>query len=63
METVRIYDEAEDSFLYRSDWVLVSRNHDLLAKAALSAPTKPIPTIKHLRPWTDDFNNLFDVLR
>ncbi|MFH0726161.1 MAG: fused MFS/spermidine synthase [Pseudomonadota bacterium] len=63
MEAVRVYDEAEDSHLYRSDWVLVSRNKALLARENIAAGTTPIDEIAGLDLWTDDFNNLFDVLK
>lgn len=63
MESVRILDEAKDSHLYRSDWVLVSRNRALLARAEIAANAVPIDELPGLKPWSDDFNNLFDVLK
>lgn len=63
MEAVRLYDEAKDSHLYRSDWVLVTRNKGLLAGEEISGNTTPIDTVEGLDIWTDDFNNLFDVLK
>jgi len=63
MESVRVYDEAKNSHLYRSDWVLVSRNKTLLAREDITRNTIPIEDIAGLDLWTDDFNNLFDVLK
>jgi SAM-dependent methyltransferase len=63
MESVRIYDEAEESHLLRSDWVLVSRNKALLAREEIAGKASPIDDIAGLALWTDDFNNLFDVLK
>jgi spermidine synthase len=63
MESVRVYDEAENSDLLRSDWVLVSRNKTLLAREEIAGNATPIDDIAGLALWTDDFNNLFDVLK
>lgn len=46
-----------------SDWVLVSRNERLLASRAVREKQYLIDSIAGLKPWTDDFNNLFRVLK
>jgi hypothetical protein len=55
-------DPPESSHLYRTTWVVITRNAALLEalKAAPGAEDIPRPIT---RPWTDDFNNLFDVLK
>ncbi|MFY7948699.1 MAG: spermidine synthase, partial [Gemmatimonas sp.] len=55
-------DPPESSHLYRTTWVVITRNAALIEalKAAPGAEDIPRPTT---RPWTDDFNNLFDVLK
>ena len=55
-------DPPESSHLYRTTWVVITRNPALLEalKAAPGAEDIPRPVT---RPWTDDFNNLFDVLK
>ena len=63
MEAVWIHDEGEDALANRSDWVLVSRNHALLASPRIATAASPIPSHPGWRVWTDDFNNLFQVLR
>jgi len=46
-----------------TDWVLVSRDPQaLLREPILGATSVPEP-IPGLEPWTDDFNNLFGVLK
>ena len=57
-----IEDDAEDSDLARTDWVLVTRDAKLLAREDLGTPGK-IEDIRGLRVWTDDFNNLFRILK
>lgn len=63
MQAVRINDEpASDSWLQRSDWVLVTRNA-ALADALRAAGGEDVPQRPELRAWTDDFNNLWQVLK
>ncbi|MBF0130396.1 MAG: fused MFS/spermidine synthase [Alphaproteobacteria bacterium] len=64
LEAVRVRDKASDSaFLYRSEWVLVSRDRELLTRRKIREKIVPFADIPRLRPWTDDFNNLFDILK
>jgi len=63
MEAVWIHDEGEAALANRSDWVLVSKNHQLLASPRIADAATPIDVHKDWRVWTDDFNNLFEVLR
>jgi SAM-dependent methyltransferase len=63
MEAVWIHDDGADTLANRSDWVLVSRNHALLAKPRIADAATPIELRPGWRLWTDDFNNLFQVFR
>jgi len=63
MEAVYIHDEGEDVLASRSDWVLVSNNRALLARPQIAGAATPIVRRPDWRLWTDDFNNLFQVLR
>ncbi|HXF65378.1 MAG TPA: fused MFS/spermidine synthase [Burkholderiales bacterium] len=63
LAAVLISDEAEDSELAKTDWVLVSRNRALLEQPAIAGHATPIEEIAGLRVWTDDFNNLFQILK
>lgn len=63
LHAVLIHDEAEDSDLRRTDWVLVARDAAQLQQPAFRRNTVPIPDIPGLKTWSDDFNNLFDVLK
>lgn len=56
-------DPEEDSPLYKSDWVLVTGNAALLAWMKDHGKGEPLKPAAGLRPWTDDHNNLFDVLK
>ncbi len=63
LHTALIVDEAEDTDLSRTDWVLVTRNPALLTRAAIADFAAEIEDIPGLRVWTDDFNNLFQILK
>jgi hypothetical protein len=47
----------------RSDWVLVSDSAGSLAVPQIAAAAKPIESLSTWRPWTDDFNNIVQVLK
>ena len=58
-----IHDENDNPLLRDTDWVLVARNPEVLAPEAIRNRSTPIRGIPSLGVWTDDFNNLFDVLK
>lgn len=64
LHTALIVDEAEDNdSLAKTDWVLVSRQRDRLERKEIAAASSEIASIPGLRLWTDDFNNLFQILK
>jgi len=63
-EAVLVVDEPPaDSPQYHSDWVVITRNPQLLAALRREGVGVKIDAVPGRRPWTDDFNNLFEVLR
>ncbi|MCW5606203.1 MAG: fused MFS/spermidine synthase, partial [Burkholderiales bacterium] len=58
-----VIDDAEDSDLASTDWVLVTRDPALLERPEIARSTYEIARIPGLRLWTDDFNNLFQILK
>ncbi|MBI2294528.1 MAG: fused MFS/spermidine synthase [Betaproteobacteria bacterium] len=58
-----IVDEPEDSDLAKTDWVLVVRNQSLLERPEIAQFVSAIEDIPGMRVWTDDFNNLFQILK
>lgn len=58
-----IVDEAEENDLAKTDWMLVTRNPALLERREIADVTAEIAEIPGLRLWTDDFNNLFQILK
>lgn len=63
LQAMLVHDEAEDSDLRRTDWVLVARDAAALERPGLHGAGSAFPVVPGLRAWTDDFNNLFGVLR
>lgn len=59
-----VHDAAETSDYRATDWVLVARDPAVLQAPALRAAAAPVrPPPGGVSLWSDDFNNLFEVLR
>ena len=63
LHVIHIPDEGGGGMASRSDWLLLSENAELLAKPELAEFAKPIEPRRDWRLWTDDFNNLVQVLK
>lgn len=64
LHAVLVHDEAAQAeWLRRTDWVLVARNPQVLAREPVRAAAAAIATDPDQRPWTDDFNNLLSALK
>jgi tRNA A58 N-methylase Trm61 len=60
---VLVVDEAEETDYSKTDWVIVSRDKSVIEKEAIAKKASEIETIPGLRLWTDDFNNLYQILK
>jgi SAM-dependent methyltransferase len=59
-----VSDAAEGiAHLNRTDWVLVARDPAALASAAIRSATRQVTPRPGARPWTDDDNDLFSVVK
>jgi len=56
-------DEGTNALLASSDYVVVTRNKAMLEDKTILAAETEIPNIPGLRLWTDNFNNLLQVLK
>jgi len=65
LAAVHVPDEAEgeDGIGSRSDWVLLAKDPARLERPPIAEATEPIAARPDWRLWTDDFNNLVQVLR
>ncbi len=62
LQVALVTDDAEDSDLARTDWALVMRGRRLSGKNGIQG-TGEIEQIPGLKLWTDDYNNLFRILK
>lgn len=46
-----------------SDWVLLARNDRVLGEAEIAARLRPLDSVREVGLWTDDYSNLFQVLK
>lgn len=63
MDAVLISDDPDDPYLTRTDWVIVTRNKDFINDADIQGRRSVIEPIAGMKTWTDDFNNLFQILK
>jgi len=59
---VKNHDDAENN-VFAADWVLVTNNPAVLENSAIRLHAVPIDRRDGLRPWTDDFNNLLEIVK
>jgi spermidine synthase/MFS family permease len=58
-----IHDENDNPALRNTDWVLVSKDPAPLQVESIRRATSSITPNPKIGVWSDDFNNLFDVLK
>jgi hypothetical protein len=58
-----IHDDPDGPGLRRTDWMLVARNPAVLEKEGIRQAVSAVRPIPGLAAWTDDFNNLFQILK
>jgi len=63
LQAALIVDDAEETSFSKTDWVIVTRDKALLENEAIAQKTSEFDEIPGLRLWTDDFNNLFQILK
>ncbi len=64
MTALRVIDDPDSSnFLYRSDWVLVTKNQQLIKVLLDGQHATLIEPKVDMSAWTDDYNNLLQILK
>jgi hypothetical protein len=63
MRVVFVADDSDEALASRSDWVLLASGGDVLDRPRIADAETPIESRPDWRLWTDDFNNLFQVLK
>ncbi len=46
-----------------SDWIVLARNNSILGQAAFTGRLQPLDSQRKVRLWTDDYSNLFQILK
>jgi SAM-dependent methyltransferase len=63
LHAVLVADDGDDSLASRSDWVLLSENEAAVGKEPIDEGAEAIAPRPGWRLWTDDFNNVVQVLK
>jgi hypothetical protein len=64
LQARRVHTEKDDAHLYsQSDWILLTRDASFFARPEIAGAVQTIEERPGLRLWTDDYNNLIQVLR
>lgn len=62
-QVVCVRSHSGDNLILPAEWVLVTNNPDILNNEAVKLHSIPIAAIPGLRLWTDDYSNLFKILK
>lgn len=62
-QAVLVRSHSGDDLILAADWVLVTNNPDILNNEAIKLHAGPISQISGLRVWTDDYSNLFQIIK
>ena len=63
LNAINVIDDPTEAAYSSSEWVLVTRNQDFLDRDAVLDASTEIDDIPGLSMWTDQFNNLFKILK
>ena len=55
--------QEKDALSWASDWVLLARDDQVLGIPAIASRLQPVDGVGRVRPWTDDYSNLFQLLK
>jgi hypothetical protein len=61
--SVRVSDEGDEGIASRSDWVLLSDREASLKAPQITEAASELSVRENLRLWTDDFNNIVQILK
>ena len=58
-----VHVDEKDMTNWSSDWVLLARGDKVLGKPAIAAHLESRDQLRRIRAWTDDYSNLFQLLK
>ncbi len=64
-KTARVVEDDSDSErgTYGTTWVLIADSPEALARAPLAGVAEPLEAERSVRPWTDDYSDLYRILK
>lgn len=63
-KTIEVSDEGDDDAgVYGSDWVLMSEDEAFFKRKEIADAAIPLASKRSVRLWTDDFSNLYKILK
>jgi hypothetical protein len=63
LQCVWIHDVVDSRMLASSDWVLMSRSKQIFAQPDIASRVRSLEGVREVRLWTDDYSNLFQILK
>jgi SAM-dependent methyltransferase len=63
LHAVLVADDGDGGLASRSDWVLLSDSEAALNKGLIAEASEPVTAHPEWRLWTDDFNNVVQVIK
>jgi SAM-dependent methyltransferase len=61
--TAGLIHQAAGPLVKPSDWIVVARKNSVLGQTELTNQLKPLDSQRKVRLWTDDYSNLFQILK
>jgi spermidine synthase len=62
LKSARVHQDA-GPMVKPGDWIILARNNSVLGIAAISSKLRPLDSRGKVRLWTDDYSNLFQILK
>ena len=62
LESARVH-QAAGPLVKPGDWIILARNNSVLGRAAIASKLRPLDSQRKVRLWTDDYSNLFQILK
>ena len=62
LESARVH-QAAGPIVKPGDWIILARNNSVLGRAEIASKLRPLDSRRKVRLWTDDYSNLFQILK
>lgn len=56
-------EDSDDGRCFGTTWVMMANSPDVFAREPFRKGGQPLEKAEHMRPWTDDYSNLFQVIK